>query len=84
MGDTFGCNCAESVIIQIREKSYSKDIENAITTVYEDAEFIENGSDSGTFIHNGKECKYRVEDGKIKCYIYTDTGDVEVKSINLK
>lgn len=28
--------------------------------------------------------KYRVEDGKIKCYIYTDTGDVEVKSINLK
>ena len=65
-------------------KSYSKDIENAITTVYEDAEFIENGSDSGTFIHNGKECKYRVEDGKIKCYIYTDTDDVEVKSINLK
>ena len=52
--------------------------------MYEDAEFIENGSDSGTFIHNGKECKYRVEDGKIKCYIYTDTGDVEVKSINLK
>lgn len=67
-----------------KRKSYSKDIENAITTVYEDAEFIENGSDSGTFIHNGKECKYRVEDGKIKCYIYTDTGDVEVKSINLK
>lgn len=67
-----------------KRKSYSKDIENAITTVYEDAEFIENGSDSGTFIHNGKECKYRVEDGKIKCYIYTDTDDVEVKSINLK
>lgn len=67
-----------------KRKSYSKDIENAITTVYEDAEFIENGSDSGTFIHNGKECKYRVEDGKIKCYIYTDTDDIEVKSINLK
>lgn len=67
-----------------KRKSYSKDIENAITTVYEDAEFIENGSDSGTFIHNSKECKYRVEDGKIKCYIYTDTDDVEVKSINLK
>lgn len=67
-----------------KRKSYSKDIENAITTVYEDAEFIENGSDSGTFIHNIKECKYRVEDGKIKCYIYTDTDDVEVKSINLK
>lgn len=33
---------------------------------------------------NGKECKYRVEDGKIKCYIYTDTDDIEVKSINLK
>lgn len=33
-----------------KRKSYSKDIENAITTVYEDAEFIENGSDSGTFI----------------------------------
>ena len=28
-----------------KRKSYSKDIENAITTVYEDAEFIENGSD---------------------------------------
>ena len=67
-----------------KRKSYSKDIENAITTVYEDAEFIENGSDSGTFIHNSKECKYRVEDGKIKCYIYTDTDDVKVKSINLK
>ena len=67
---------------KIKQKKTSE--RNAITTVYEDAEFIENGSDSGTFIHNGKECKYRVEDGKIKCYIYTDTGDVEVKSINLK
>lgn len=65
------------------KNSYSGNVKDIIKTVYEDAEFMETEADSGTFIHNGKEYKYHVEDGKIKYYNITDTGDVEVKTIKL-
>lgn len=66
------------------KNSYSGNVKDIIKTVYEDAEFMETEADSGTFIHNGKEYKYRVEDGKIKYYNITDSDNIEVKTIKLK
>lgn len=66
------------------KNSYSGNVKDIIKTVYEDAEFMETEANSGTFIHNGKEYKYHVEDGKIKYYNITDSDNIEVKTIKLK